>query len=52
MAVGIPSKSITWAPMATAFATGLVSATLLALLIIPVEYEMTEKMKLWVKSKF
>ncbi|MFH2063729.1 MAG: efflux RND transporter permease subunit [Pseudomonadota bacterium] len=45
MAIGIPHKSITWAPMATAFATGLASATLLALLIIPVEYELTEQWK-------
>lgn len=45
MAVGIPRKSMTWAPMATAFATGLASATLLALLIIPVEYELVEQMK-------
>ncbi|WP_222424015.1 efflux RND transporter permease subunit [Desulfamplus magnetovallimortis] len=52
MAVGIPRKSVTWAPMATAFATGLVSATLLALLIIPVEYEITEKAKLWFRKKF
>jgi len=46
MAIGIPRKSITWAPMATAFATGLASATLLALLIIPVEYELTENLKI------
>jgi len=45
MAVGIPHKSITWAPMATAFATGLASATLLALLIIPVEFELAESIK-------
>ncbi len=45
MAIGIPHKSITWAPMATAFATGLVSATMLALLIIPVEFEVTEIIK-------
>jgi len=45
MAVGIPQKSITWAPMATAFSTGLFSATVLALLIIPVEYELTEQWK-------
>lgn len=41
MAIGIPSKSIEWSPMATAFATGLVSATALTLLIIPVEYEIS-----------
>ena len=52
MAVGIPRKSITWAPMATAFATGLVSATLLALLIIPVEYELLEEIKLWWSRRF
>lgn len=45
MAVGIPRKSISWAPMATAFVAGLSSATLLALLIIPVEYEASEKIK-------
>ena len=45
MAIGIPHKSITWAPMATAFSTGLASATLLTLLIIPVEYELTEMAK-------
>ncbi|OQY24298.1 MAG: acriflavin resistance protein [Desulfobacteraceae bacterium 4572_35.2] len=45
MAIGIPHKSITWAPMATAFATGLISATTLALLIIPVEFELAEKIK-------
>ena len=52
MAVGIPQKSVTWAPMATAFATGLVSATLLALLIIPVEYELMENTKLWWRKRF
>ncbi len=52
MAVGIPRKSITWAPMATAFATGLVSATLLALLIIPVEYELIEEIKHWWTRRF
>ncbi|MCJ8499400.1 efflux RND transporter permease subunit [Desulfatitalea alkaliphila] len=42
MAIGIPSKSLTWAPMATAFVTGLSSATVLALLITPVNYELLE----------
>lgn len=40
MAIGIPSKSISWAPMATAFVTGLCSATLLALLITPANCEL------------
>lgn len=45
MAIGIPSKSISWAPMAMAFVSGLASSTLLTLLIVPVEYEALEKMK-------
>ncbi|KJR42742.1 acriflavin resistance protein [Candidatus Magnetoovum chiemensis] len=38
MVIGIPQKSAAWAPMATAFVTGLFSATTLILLFIPVEY--------------
>ncbi|MBF0211388.1 MAG: efflux RND transporter permease subunit [Desulfamplus sp.] len=49
MVIGIPQKSITWAPMATAFVTGLSCATMLILLFIPVEYEMTERFKGWLK---
>jgi multidrug efflux pump subunit AcrB len=45
MAIGFPRKSISWAPMATAFVAGLSSATILALLIIPVEYELFEEKK-------
>jgi HAE1 family hydrophobic/amphiphilic exporter-1 len=45
MAVGIPSKSISWAPMAMAFVSGLSSSTVLTLLIVPVEYEALEKIK-------
>jgi HAE1 family hydrophobic/amphiphilic exporter-1 len=50
MALGIPRKSIAWQPMATAFVTGLASATMLALLIIPVEYELAERFKAWMKK--
>jgi HAE1 family hydrophobic/amphiphilic exporter-1 len=39
MAIGIPHKSIEWSPMATTFVTGLVTATALTLLFVPVEYE-------------
>ncbi|GBE35895.1 nickel and cobalt resistance protein CnrA [bacterium BMS3Bbin07] len=49
MAIGIPSKSIAWAPMATAFVTGLSSATLLTLLIVPVEYELSEALRLFLR---
>ena len=51
MAIGIPHKSISWSPMATAFVTGLSCATLLTLLIVPVEYMLTEKIKNWVAVK-
>lgn len=46
MAIGVPQKSISWAPMATAFVAGLASATILTLLIIPVEYEAFENSKI------
>jgi HAE1 family hydrophobic/amphiphilic exporter-1 len=52
MAIGIPRKSMTWAPMATAFVTGLSSATLLTLLIIPVEYELSEALRLKLRKVF
>jgi HAE1 family hydrophobic/amphiphilic exporter-1 len=51
MAIGIPYKSIAWAPMATAFVTGLCSATTLALLMIPVEYELAEAFREKVKRR-
>ncbi len=51
MAIGIPRKSIAWSPMATAFVAGLSSATILALLIIPVEYEFFEQVKAWFRGK-
>jgi multidrug efflux pump subunit AcrB len=51
MAIGIPQKSISWAPMATAFVAGLSSATILALLVIPVEYEAVEQIKRFFRRK-
>ena len=51
MAVGFPSKSISWAPMATAFVAGLSSATLLALLLIPVQYEAFENFKAFFRRR-
>jgi len=51
MAIGIPTKSISWAPMATAFVAGLSSATMLALLFIPLEYEFVENTKAYLKRK-
>jgi multidrug efflux pump subunit AcrB len=51
MAIGIPDKSISWAPMATAFVSGLASATILALLMIPVEYEAFERIRERVRAR-
>ena len=52
MAIGIPSRSISWAPMATAFVSGLSSATLLTLLITPANYELFEHIKALGKRLF
>jgi multidrug efflux pump subunit AcrB len=52
MAIGIPNKSISWAPMATAFVSGLISATVLTLLITPVNYEAFEQLKAFLRKIF
>jgi HAE1 family hydrophobic/amphiphilic exporter-1 len=52
MAIGIPNKSISWAPMATAFVSGLISATVLTLLIPPANYEAFEQLKTRLKRTF
>jgi len=51
MAVGFPNKSLAWSSMATAFTSGLASATILTLLIIPAEYELLERMRIWINRK-
>ncbi len=50
MALGVPIKSIAWAPMATAFVSGLISATTFTLLITPANYEASEKLKAFFKA--
>jgi len=52
MAIGIPNKSISWSPMATAFVSGLISATILTLLITPANYEAFEQLKAFFKRVF
>ncbi len=49
MAIGIPNRSISWAPMATAFVAGLTSATFLTLLITPANYELAVQFKSYVR---
>jgi len=51
MAIGFPYKSLEWSSMATAFTSGLASATLLTLLIVPAEYELLERVRDWVNSR-
>jgi HAE1 family hydrophobic/amphiphilic exporter-1 len=51
MAIGIPNRSIEWAPMATAFVAGLSSATFLTLLITPANYEFSEQFKTFFRRR-
>jgi multidrug efflux pump subunit AcrB len=51
MAIGIPRRSIEWAPMATAFVAGLSSATFLTLLITPASYEFFDQAKAALRRK-
>ncbi|MFP4474244.1 MAG: efflux RND transporter permease subunit [Desulfatibacillaceae bacterium] len=45
MAIGIPRKSLSWSPMAMAFVAGLAMSTILTLLVVPIEYEMFDKLR-------
>jgi HAE1 family hydrophobic/amphiphilic exporter-1 len=40
MALGIPSYSVIWGPMASTFVTGLATATFLTLFIVPVAWDL------------
>ncbi|MCP4746591.1 MAG: efflux RND transporter permease subunit [Desulfobacteraceae bacterium] len=51
MAIGIPHKSISWSPMATAFVTGLSCSTVLALLITPANYEFLSQIRSRIKQR-
>ncbi len=42
MAIGIPDYSLVWGSMASTFVTGLVTATLLTLFIVPVLWDMVQ----------
>jgi hypothetical protein len=50
MAIGIPSFSITWSPMATCFVAGLSMSTALTLLVVPVLYLILERWRVWVSG--
>jgi multidrug efflux pump subunit AcrB len=51
MAIGFPNKSVSWAPMAVAFVTGLSSSTILALLITPANYEFIGQLRSRLKQR-
>ena len=42
MAIGFPNYSIVWGSMASTFVTGLITATLLTLFIVPVLWDMIQ----------
>jgi HAE1 family hydrophobic/amphiphilic exporter-1 len=45
MAVGFPSYSLVWGTMASTFVTGLATATLLTLFIVPVLWDLLQGMQ-------
>ena len=45
MAIGVPDFSIAWSPFATAFIAGLSVSTLMTLLVLPVLFELLEKVR-------
>ena len=45
MAIGIPDFSIAWSPFATAFIAGLSVSTMMTLLVLPVLFEILEKIR-------
>lgn len=47
MALGIPSYSLVWGTMASTFVTGLATATILTLFIVPVEWDLLAQFQEW-----
>ncbi|MFV0421752.1 efflux RND transporter permease subunit [Oleidesulfovibrio sp.] len=52
MAVGIPSYSLVWGTMASTFVTGLCTATLLTLFVIPIQWHLVMGYHEWRQKKF
>ena len=50
MALGIPSYSVVYGPMASTFVTGLCTATFLTLFIVPIEWDLLMGLKLRVEG--
>ena len=42
MSIGIPSFDVRWSPFATVFVAGLLVATMMTLLVVPVLYRYTD----------
>ncbi len=51
MAIGLPTYSIVWGPMASTFVTGLCTATFLTLFIVPIEWDMLMGFHEWVAKR-
>jgi HAE1 family hydrophobic/amphiphilic exporter-1 len=47
MAIGFPNYSVIWGTMASTFVTGLLAATALTLIIIPVFWDLTQELQDW-----
>jgi HAE1 family hydrophobic/amphiphilic exporter-1 len=51
MAIGIPNFDVRWSPFATVFVAGLLVATTMTLLVVPVLYRYTHQIEEYVFSK-
>lgn len=45
MAVGVPEYSLIWGTMATTFVTGLCTSTFLTIILVPVQWELLERVR-------
>lgn len=52
MAVGFPTYSLVWGSMASTFVTGLCTATLLTLFIVPILWDMLHGFHDWIARRF
>lgn len=50
-ALALGKGSDFWAPMAIAVIGGLISSTVLSLVLVPVVYELNDDFEMWVKPK-
>ncbi len=51
MAIGFPSYSLIWGSMASTFVTGLVTATVLSLFVVPVCWDLMQELQEWLQRR-